>query len=157
MLANDIYVPFSFKFYTSADMGESWTEVETEGLTDVDLIGAFFVNNDTFILGALGSPTSDSAIYTASKTSIGIDHLFSVYKNIKVYPSLFDENLQVDFGDEKSMAKEIKIFNAIGQQVLQIDNINQQHININTQTISSGVYFLRMIYMDDMVTVKVIK
>lgn len=157
MLANDILLPFSFKFYTSSDMGASWTEVETEGLTDVNLIGDFFVNNDTFIIGAWEGSTSEGAIYTASKTNIGIDHLSSADKNLKVYPSLFDNNIKVDFGEAGSTEKQIKLFNSVGQEVLQVDNINQQQISLDTQTIPSGIYFLQVVFMDDMITVKVIK
>ena len=158
MLANNYYTsPFSYKFYTSPDMGDSWSEVETEGLTNVNAVGAFFVNNDTFILGSQGALEGESTIYTAPKTNIGINNVSIKDRSLKVYPSLFDKNIQVDFGEGDSTAKQIKLFNSVGQEVLQVDNIHQQHISIDTQIIPSGIYFLQVIYMNDIRTVKVIK
>ncbi|MFD2916824.1 CARDB domain-containing protein [Psychroserpens luteus] len=62
---------------------------------------------------------------------------------IKIYPNPFDEKINISLSKTYSNI-EIEIFNVIGQKIIQYTFENKQDIEINTEDLSNGLYFLKV-------------
>ena len=71
--------------------------------------------------------------------TISVDNL--VMDQIKIAPNPTNGNVNINFGSENSINK-IEVFNYLGQLKFQ-QNVNSSSINLNMESFSSGLYFIR--------------
>tara|TARA_R110000868_G_scaffold304437_1_gene564961 strand:+ start:7291 stop:14202 length:6912 start_codon:yes stop_codon:yes gene_type:complete len=92
---------------------------------------------------------------TNSEFELEIPDNYELYQN---YPNPFNPSTTIKYGLPKSGFVEIKVFNILGQQVLNLINSGKQpgrYIEVvNADQLSSGVYFYQLLVDGDMIELK---
>lgn len=147
-----------------------------ETLADLNVTGTNIIWYDAPTQGnilASNTGLQDGATYYATQTVSGCESNRSVNATrlavtvtlvalgnetfttgaFSVYPNPVDDMLTITGRDN---LKSIVIYNAIGQQILEL-NPDQKDLQINTTTFNSGVYFLKLNTEKESRTIKIIK
>src|SRR5690606_25481701 len=82
----------------------------------------------------------DDIIVEGDMTSASLTSL-SDNQNISIYPQPMNENLTIELADE---IESIVVVDQNGRDVLQETNINLNTITLNTNSLKSGVYFIKI-------------
>lgn len=73
--------------------------------------------------------------------------------NVKIFPNPASEFITI--GDEDEHISEIRLYNALGQLLLQEKTQTQKKHSINIESISSGIYFITVLSANDIKTLEV--
>jgi len=113
------------------------------GLTDfylitVDTIGHDFLGNP-ITNSAPGIPIEDTVLFLSASYSKDID-----YNSLLVYPNpnYGKFKLQISSSSSNSISYDLKVFNILGQEVINLENITTE-TEINAQYLMPGVYLYR--------------
>jgi hypothetical protein len=66
---------------------------------------------------------------------------------LRIAPNPVRGQMQVDFSVDHYSTLDISVFNALGQQVLQVatdDYVGKHSMTVQTQALNSGIYFLNI-------------
>jgi OOP family OmpA-OmpF porin len=80
------------------------------------------------------------------------------YNKLKVFPNPVFDNLVIEV--ENILFDEIKFFNCVGTEMkinLKIEDLNNGNKMLNLNYLTKGVYFLKFIYGNEIITKKIIK
>ena len=80
--------------------------------------------------------------------------------NLNIYPNPVDHELHISFDTRKTMDVTVEMFDVTGKTLIQQKHNAQpgkQTINLNTQTLPSGTYGVRVVHEDGQVTTTVVK
>lgn len=131
---------FSPKIIKSTNSGLSWTEITgLTGLTNLQNTNSIIYSGSNLLLSGSNSSTSSYFVFKSNMQITGIKNekngpSYSIFPN----PFSFQTTLQ----SEKPLTDAtFTIYNLMGQQVLQIKNINGKIIAFNRDKLTSGVYF----------------
>ncbi|MBU8891959.1 MAG: T9SS type A sorting domain-containing protein, partial [Bacteroidales bacterium] len=65
------------------------------------------------------------------------------YNNLKIYPNPATDIINIVFSDG-SKTETIKLFNLIGEKVLEASDINSSEVSVNLNQFAKGIYFLQI-------------
>ncbi|MDD2987171.1 T9SS type A sorting domain-containing protein [Flavobacterium sp.] len=89
------------------------------------------------------SPTWDYVFRTFVTESLGIENYSTNHEYIKIYPNPFSTQTTLEIVNHSKNAM-LTLYNAIGQKVIQMDNLNGDRITINRDNLPSGLYFVHL-------------
>lgn len=104
-------------------------------------------NDGKIILGGYANNGSNSKIVAVryiNITNIGVPENLEKSSPIKIYPHPFSNSTTVDFGTQLSNA-ELKVFNALGQLVVNIKHISGKEMSLNRNHLPAGNYTVQLI------------
>lgn len=105
------------------------------------------VNGELYIAG-LNSGT----IFKIKDTNLSIEE--SYFSQIKVYPNPSKESIFVELGDYYTQIKSIQIIDSQGKKIKTFQDFNSSTIQLENNTLSSGIYLLNFIALDGRVKTK---
>lgn len=113
------------------------------GMPTVVILGG---PDHTVLYKALGYTSSDKPAIKAAITaglalSTGITEGIQE-KGIHVYPTLCDDHINLSFN--KPFSADVIIYDMLGKVVLKKDNVNTEILNLNTTSLTKGVYALKV-------------
>ncbi|MFK7933438.1 MAG: starch-binding protein, partial [Saprospiraceae bacterium] len=78
---------------------------------------------------------------------------------VRVQPNPFRQQLRIDFLDERQTPSQIELVDMAGRTIINktIQPIDNQQIDIQTGSLASGIYFVKIRYADRIETKKVVK
>lgn len=138
------------KVSTFKENGNNFSIVDLPTETNpVDNAGnyTFLIQNDTLKF------TTISDLNTSREKTFSTCHWVRLHTGIKMadfassikcYPNPFSNSTTLQ-PDKPFNSASISIFNSVGIEVKQINNISTQTITINRDNLSSGIYFIRLI------------
>jgi len=90
-------------------------------------------------------------------TTLGVDHYR--LQDVKIYPLPFEEKVTIEFPEQIEDVTTLKIINLQGQVIkkIQQNKFEENRAILNLQSISKGVYILKMNHNGDTVYKKIIK
>jgi hypothetical protein len=66
-------------------------------------------------------------------------------KSVDIYPNPTHSNMTIQWNDElKGQIESLTIVNAVGQQIFSTTSLNNNKINVNTNSYSDGMYFVHI-------------
>jgi hypothetical protein len=74
---------------------------------------------------------------------VGID-LTPQEINVRVYPNPFTQYVNIDFANPFNKQHRLQVFNSHGQLVISLQNITTNHVRIDKNTLTAGLYFFRL-------------
>ncbi len=95
--------------------------------------------------------TNYNNCFTSDTIVIHLDSIFSV--PYEIYPNPFNNNINIECNKE---IMQIRIFDISGK-CLYFSNVNKNAININTEFLNKGIYLLKLITLDSIISQKIIK
>ena len=104
-------------------------------------------NDGKIILGGYANNGSNSKIVAVryiNITNIGVPENLEKSSPIKIYPHPFSNSTTVDFGTQLSNA-ELKVFNALGQLVVNIKHISGKEMQLYRNHLPAGNYTVQLI------------
>ena len=122
--------------FFSTDSGNRWSK-KNFGLLNLHII-TLIINSNYIFAG-----TDESGVFRANLSDISnVDERINVQNNIKIYPNPFYKNITIEINNNL-IENKIEIYNLLGIKVLEISTIEQKQ-PINLESLSNGVYFLRL-------------
>lgn len=89
----------------------------------------------------------DKASMTINMTT-GINDL-NQNLNVSIFPNPASEHLNIQLDDALETITEIRIYNELGQKVVELDKLNSSLTTIPLGNLQNGVYFIRLRYEND--------
>ena len=124
-------------------------------------------NNEIYYTPAIGIVATDSLVYRvydalgASDTAVvyinvagvtGLDEI--TYVAVKVYPNPFSSNVSIR---SSATINQINLFDVTGTLVKTISTIESNTLELNTEELSPGIYFVRMNSVNGILVKKIVK
>ena len=128
---------------------------------------ATVVNNEVNYTPAIGIVAADSLVYRvydalgASDTAViyinvtgitGLDAIADVA--VKVYPNPFTNNVSVR---SSAVISQVDLFDVTGTLVKTISSIESNTVELNTEELSAGIYFVKMNSVNGTLVKKIVK
>ena len=106
-------------------------------------------NHPNYYLGTISGSQCDSLV--------GIEDVASSNSPLSIFPNPSNDKLFVNH-DRKDLISKIEVFNSLGQlQATFFTSNDDQYVKVSTSTLTSGIYFLKIILMDKQVVKRFIK
>ncbi len=156
--SNMIFVGSDFGIFISKDGGATW-QTFNEGLPQAVLVFDLEYSSSNNSLVAF---THGNGVYKIDLKNLNVDvpNIYSSENRIKVYPTIIDQNLTVEFFAEKSAKNYFSLIDLSGKTIFMQD-INslegKNKININLPVLASGVYFCKFAGKNISVIKKIVK
>ncbi|RXR35375.1 T9SS type A sorting domain-containing protein [Flavobacterium piscinae] len=94
---------------------------------------------------------STESVLFSTECGLNLDE--NLFENLKVFPNPVVDFLSISNSSE---INEIEIISALGQRIILL-KINQQQTTLDLSILTSGIYFLKLISVEDYETIKIIK
>jgi para-nitrobenzyl esterase len=127
-------IPSCFEIYEGQDHVPATTNAAYYDTTIVKI--RTFLNH--FVCGSPLSCVYNGSIVNA--VGAGVEESVNVVNQWSIYPNPANNNLMVDLRKFESQKLCISIFNAIGEEVLSLNNLQAKQENIDITNLSSGLY-----------------
>ena len=85
----------------------------------------------------------------------GIQSMFNSY-NIQAYPNPFGNQIIIENHSQASI-NDVSVIDILGREILNINPAQQSKVSIDTQSLQSGMYFIKVSNNSDNFTVKMLK
>ena len=85
----------------------------------------------------------------------GIQSVFNSY-NIQAYPNPFGNQIIIENHSQASI-NDVSVIDILGREILNINPAQQSKVSIDTQSLESGMYFIKVSNNSDNFTVKMLK
>jgi len=116
-----------------------------------------YYGTNTYIAQWMGFESYKS-IQFKTESGVGIEHLIDT-ESLNIFPNPFSETTEVDFNLSEQQDVSLRVFNIIGEIVYKSDEgkieAGNHKIKINRKNLISGVYFLRILIGEKVVTRKI--
>ncbi len=136
--------------YTEHNLSTNFTKriIDLSAYASQTVCIAFVLTNDNddswYIDNVrIGNPKSD------------VETLFDS-ENIKLYPNPTQNDVKVDLGNSYKNVTSISIINNLGKEVLSTSTIDQSIVNLSTESLPSGIYFVNILKNNQKIVLKLV-
>ncbi|MCF7822569.1 MAG: T9SS type A sorting domain-containing protein [Candidatus Marinimicrobia bacterium] len=153
----------------SADLGATWTRPIQISTNSIDLAArAPSISNNIGTNGAdiiwIEADGDDQAIMYGliPKAVVSVDGVQKpvTHNLLSNYPNPFNPSTTIEFSIKQSGVVELNVYNTLGQEVAQLVNQKMESgtydVTFNARSLSSGIYFYRLVTSDQIITNKLI-
>lgn len=96
----------------------------------------------------LNDDTNNNQVPDYLDDTVTLSSLTAKTENLSIYPTLVDDSIIIDWSSTSLNVTRISIYDASGRSILQTKEHLLDTIEINTQSLNDGVYFLRLSFID---------
>ncbi|OFY83875.1 MAG: hypothetical protein A3F72_07700 [Bacteroidetes bacterium RIFCSPLOWO2_12_FULL_35_15] len=108
------------------------------------LVQAFTANDNFYSLKYDNVQGKSYAIHWETNTVTQVPKSENSNPYSTIYPNPFKQNAILQFSNSKNENCDIKIYNTLGELILEIGNITTDRVKIEKGTIANGLYFFRI-------------
>jgi len=125
---------------------EIWVARYNHSLNSSDYANSISLDNvgNIYVSGSNHDNNSSAILTVKYSFDVGINEFDNLKNNAIVYPNPFKTSFTIEVENDLKNA-ELKIYNILGREVINIKNLKNKEINIQRSDLTNGIYFYSII------------